>query len=297
VTVIRIRRDGAVNQITQLDQARIRELWSDPLLRFSNVLDGIFHEAVVVTESDSDARFYAAVADVLFAEDLAGTHKPHVMFTDGGGKARLPLVVKSLRLLGVPVKTVADFDIFNDEHPLAELVEAAGGKWADFEGDWRTVKNAVDSKKPELSTEEVSQQISAILTATKEKNFPVQAKRNIEQILRKSSAWAHAKTVGKTFVPSGGATQACERLLNRLRSSGIFVVEVGELEGFIRSIGGHATAWVAEAIQRNLKNDPELEGARKFARDIFRADTTTSASAAQQGVAALVGSASKKNRD
>lgn len=269
VTVVRIRRRGDVNDIRQLDHERIRALWSDPLLRYSNVLDGLFHEAVVVTESDSDARFYAAVADALFA-DGGDVTKPHVMFTHGGGKARLPMIVTSLRLLGVPVMTVTDFDVLNDEHPLRELVEATGGNWIDLESDWTAVKKAVDSKKPELSSEDVAKEISEILTTTSKQNaFPQESKRSIEKILRRSSAWAIAKTVGKPFVPSGTATQACERLLTKLRSQGIFVVEVGELEGFARSVGGHGPAWVTEAIQKNLKLDPELEDARRFVRSIF----------------------------
>lgn len=58
VRVIRIQREGDVNRVAQLNQAQIRELWNDPLLRYSNVLDGIFHQHVVVCESDGDCRFY-----------------------------------------------------------------------------------------------------------------------------------------------------------------------------------------------------------------------------------------------
>lgn len=255
VTVIRIQRDGEVNPVKQLDSVRLRELWSDSLLRYSNILDGLFHEVVVATESDSDARFYAAVTDALFVDAPSDVRKPDVMFTHGGGKNRLPLIVRSLRALGVPVKAVTDFDILNDEHPLAGLVEAAGGCWEDFKDDWRTVKHAVDSKKPDLSSEEVKEKISQILAAVGHDHFPQVSKRSIEQILRRSSAWAHARTVGIKFVPRGISTETCNRLLANLRACGIFVVEIGELESFVPSVGGHGPAWVNEVIQRGLRND------------------------------------------
>lgn len=285
VRVVRIRREGGINRITQLESTRIQALWSDPLLRYSNVLDGLFHEAVVVTESDADARFFAAIGDVLSDGNVPDLHKPDVMFTHGGGKARLPLIVRSLRLLGVPVKAVADFDILNDERPLRDLVEAAGGTWEDFEADWKAVKNAIDSKKPELSSNEVRKEVEAILAAVQDQYFPAASKRLIEQVLRRASPWAHARTLGKAFVPSGTPTQTCDRLLARLHDHGICVVEVGELEGFVRSVGGHGPAWVNEVLQKDLRNDPELETARLFVRGLFAAPELTKG-AAQPDVAA-----------
>jgi hypothetical protein len=65
VRVIRIRRVGDVNRVRQLEKDKIAELWGDPLLRYSNILDGLFHEKVIVCEADSDARFYSAVADTI----------------------------------------------------------------------------------------------------------------------------------------------------------------------------------------------------------------------------------------
>ncbi|MGH8362770.1 MAG: ATP-dependent nuclease, partial [Gammaproteobacteria bacterium] len=266
VQIVRIRREGNVNRITRLDNQRIRKLWSDPLLRYSNVLDGLFHEAVVVTESDSDARFYAAVSDALFEARSSAVRKPDVMFIHGGGKARLPMIVRSLRELGVPVKAAADFDILNAESPLAELVDAAGGKWDELKGDWMAVKKSVDSKKPDLSSEVVKKSISEILTGVTTPNFQLESKSVINKVLRKSSPWAHAKSIGKAFVPSGDSTQTCNRLLAKLREIGIFVVEVGELEGFFREVGSHGPSWVNEVLKRNLLMEPKLEDARTFVK-------------------------------
>ena len=104
ITVVRISRAGDANAIRRLDNNEVQTLWSDPLLRYSNVLDGLFHESVIVTESDSDARFYSAIMDALFSSDDSGNARPDTMFTNGGGKSRLPLIVSALRRVGVPVR-------------------------------------------------------------------------------------------------------------------------------------------------------------------------------------------------
>jgi hypothetical protein len=192
-----------------LDNHRIKELWGDPLLRHSNILDGLFHERVVVCEADSDCRFFAAVLDAVIASKSDDSKRPDLMFTHCGGKSRLPVVVRALREVDVPVNAVADFDVLSEEEPLKSIIGALGIDWASLQKDWQIVKSAVDSKKPDLSTEEVKNEILKVLTETSTQLFPSKAKIHIQAILRRSSAWAHAKSVGKSFVPPGDPSRAC----------------------------------------------------------------------------------------
>lgn len=270
IRVIRIRRNGDENTVRLLSNDRIKELWGNPLLRFSNILDGLFHESVVVCEADADCRFYAAVLDAALASKFDDEKRPDMMFTHCGGKARLSVVIKALREVDVPVRAVADFDVLSEEEPLKTIAESLGIAWAEIHPDWRIVKTAVDSKKPDLNTDDVKKEIGALLSAITQPTFPPSAKTDIQTILKRSSPWAHAKLVGKAFIPSGDPSKACERLLGKLRAGGLFVVEVGELEGYARTEGGHGPKWVNAVLTRELATDPELETARKFVRDLAR---------------------------
>lgn len=264
VRVIRIRRSGSTNTVRLLSNERIKELWGDPLLRYSNILDGLFHESVVVCEADADCRFYSAILDATVAGNTDDSKRPDLMFTHCGGKARLPVVIRALREVDVPVRAVADFDVLSEEEPLKTIAEALGIDWADIQPDWRQVKNAVDSKKPDLSTDEVRKEIGELLSAVTTTTFPPKTKAAIQTVLKRTSPWAHAKLVGKSFVPSGEPSKAVERLLSNLRAGGLHVVEVGELEGYVRTEGGHGPKWVNAVLTRELSTDPELEAARKF---------------------------------
>ncbi|MGP8173290.1 MAG: ATP-dependent nuclease [Terracidiphilus sp.] len=268
VRVLRLRREGNKNIASQLKNSQISLVWSDPLLRYSNILDGLFHERVVVCESDSDCRFYSAITDAIF--ESGGDRRPDIMFTHCGGKQRLPLIIRSLRGLEVPISIVTDFDVLNAESPLMEIVEAAGGQWKDVKPDWKVVKKAIDDKKPELSTGEVRREIESALNAVTGHVIPEATKKTIQDALRASSPWSTAKSVGIAFVPSGDASQAAKNLMNTLECIGIFVVPVGELEGFLRTESGHGPTWVANALKRNLRTDPELEDAKRFIRKIIR---------------------------
>ena len=82
----------------------------------------------------------------------------------------------------------------------------------------------------------------------------------VKQMVMRASlnAWATAKDVGKQFVPSGKATQAFDRLMASLQGYGIHVVEVGEVESFVKSVGNHGPKWVNEALKEDLNGDAEL---------------------------------------
>lgn len=264
--IIRIRRDGSINPVRVLNSADIESIWNDSLLRHSNILDGLFHSKVVICESDSDCRFYSAVLNAIY--DGQGVIAPDVMFVHCGGKHRIATVARALKKLGVPLTVVADFDVLADEQPLRAIVEELEGNWLDLEADWRLVKNSVDQKRPELETEDVKKEIESILANVGQRIFPQDAVRDLNKVLKRTSAWSLAKSVGKPFVPSGNPTQAYNRLQKTLKTLGLLIVEVGELEGFVRSIGNHGPKWVNEAMNLDLKNDVELDAARRFVAEM-----------------------------
>jgi hypothetical protein len=268
VRVIRIQRQDSVNRVRELDPQKVREIWKDPLLRYSNVLDGLFHDAVVLCESDSDCRFYAAVMDAI-REANPDQLRPDIMFTHCGGKTRLPMVVRALQALDVKIRVVTDFDVLNSDQPLRGVYEALGGLWSEIQKDWCGVKESIEQKKPELNADEVRKDIESILSRTTGSCFPSSAADEIRQVLNRSSPWSMAKSVGKSFVPSGDPTQKCDRLLSTLSAKGLHVVEHGELEGFDKSVGGHGPAWVNSVLAKNLLTDAHLEPARLFVKGII----------------------------
>ncbi|WP_036379780.1 ATP-dependent endonuclease [Muricauda sp. MAR_2010_75] len=264
--VIRIQRNGSINNVNTLNSAEINSIWGDSLLRHTNVLDGLFHSKVIICESDSDSRFYSAILSTVNEKKA----KPYsdTLFIQCGGKHRIPVVIKALKKLNVPVCTICDFDVLNDVNPLKSIIEESGGNWKDIEKEWKIVKAAIEAKRPELETKELKDEIDSIFDSVSEKNMPKEKISAITKSLKKASAWAHAKQVGESFVPNGQPTQAYKKLIKGLKSNNIFVVEVGELESFVKSVANHGPKWVNDVLIKDLKNDSELETARKFIEEI-----------------------------
>lgn len=264
--IIRIQRNEAINKVSVLNSADIKSIWGDSLLRHSNVLDGLFHSKVIICESDSDCRFYSAILLAIHEDDIS--FSPDILFIHCGGKHRMPIAIRSLKRLDVDVRVISDFDVLNDTNPLKQIYEELGGTWETIADDWKLIKDSIDKKRPELDKDEIKTKIMAILESC-ERIVPKEKVSEIEKIIRKASAWSTAKEVGKTFVPSGDPTQAYERVQTQLREKGLHIVEVGQLEGFCKSIGNHGPKWVNSVLEKDLKSDMELDIARKFVQSLI----------------------------
>lgn len=265
--IIRIQRDGSINRVSSLTSSDIDSIWNDSLLRYSNVLNGLFHSKVIICESDSDCRFFSAVFSAQF--DNTTSIAPDILFIHCGGKHRIPTAIKALKKLNVPIKVVSDFDVLNDTNPLKIIFEDLGGNWTDIENDWKIVKKEIEQKRPEFLTADVKKEIENTLNSTTDRIFPKEKINEIQRALKKASAWTEAKEVGKAYIPSGNATQAFERIQVKLKEKGFLILEVGELESFVKSVGNHGPKWVGDVLTKNLNTDTELEPARQFVKQFI----------------------------
>lgn len=278
--VVRIRREETSNVINELKPDDIRKVWSDSILRFSNVLDGLFHERVVICEGDADCRFYSAIL-AANADSDPTARRPDIMFTPSGGKQRVPKVAAALKSLGVPTSVVVDFDGLRDRGLLNRILDGLGQDWTPLEADWKYVANTLEQLSPPVTKEQVRRQINEILDSVNSSDLPDTATDKIADTLKAVSPWAAPKRSGLHALPSGQPIEVARRLLEGLRARGLFVVDCGELERFAPSIGGKSS-WIAKVLEKDLRADPELAAARKFVADIaafsppgdFRPDRT-----------------------
>ena len=168
VTIVRLKRSGGNNQASVLADAAVKTLWSDPLLRYSEVLSGLFHDAVVVCESDADCRYYAAVRDNMFPDGGAGSRRAELLFTHCGGKARLAVVVKALRAVRVPVIVIADFDVLRESKIIKAITNESGGEWDSLETSHNVLSAALQSGAKQPSRTAVKEAFNARLDAATE---------------------------------------------------------------------------------------------------------------------------------
>ncbi len=226
VNVVRVVRDGNLNRLAQLPPEEIQIVWADPVLRYSNVLQGLFHRQVVVCESDGDCRFFGAALDDLAQATGRRSIADDVLFVPGGGKQRVAAIARALGRLNVTSRAIVDFDVVRERTTLRGIVESVGGTWSD-----------------EVNTDYVTMM------------QPVQQQGLLEQV----------KVQGLAAVPAGEPNAAGQRLLATLSTMGVHVVHVGEMEGFDRTQSLHGAAWVSNAIEAGVhKSEPVRDFVEPF---------------------------------
>ena len=268
VRIVRLRRMGDVNHVKELSKERTKSVAKDTLARFSRVFDGIFFEHVIICEADADCMFYQSV---LSLPSFSGDRRPDALFVHAAGKHRMAKIAETLRSLDVPVSVIADIDILNEEGTFKDLFEKLGGKWEEVQTHWKAVRDAVVSRRPPRNAEQVVGLIQTELEGIARKgNFPKEQERAIKQVFKDASPWGAMKSSGRNALPPGEATRHFDQLCEKCSDHRLWIVQVGELEGFCRSVGSHGPRFVEKVLEeRDMEADPELEEARDFVNQVW----------------------------
>ncbi|MBR0908004.1 ATP-dependent endonuclease [Bradyrhizobium liaoningense] len=269
VRIIRIQRDGAVNRVKELSKTKTAAIVNDTLARYSRVFDGIFYQHVVICEADADCLFYSSI---LNTKAISGDRRADVLFIHTSGKHRMAQLAETLRQLDVPVSVIADIDLFKEENTCKQLFETMGGHWSDVSNNFKALKTAVEQRRPPMNAEQVTGLLRDKLNDVGGTgDFPKSKEREIKAVFKGISPWDDVKRAGRSAVPAGQAIRHYDDLLAKAAAIGLWIVPVGEIEGFCRSIeGGHGPGFVAKVLEeRNLETDPELKDAREFVSMIW----------------------------
>jgi hypothetical protein len=269
VRIVRIQRDGSINRVKELSKEKTSAIANDTLSRYSKVFDGLFYQHVVICESDADCLFYNSLLNL---KSISGDRRADVLFIHTAGKHRMAQLAETLRDLDVSVSVIADIDLLHEENAFRKLFETLGGDWPKVEGNFRSIKSSVEQRRPPLNAEQVAGLVrDSLIGIGGVGDFPRSAEVNIKRIFKTLSPWDDLKRAGRAALSSGQTIKHFDELVSKCSGVGLWIVPVGELEGFCRSIdGGHGPGFVAKVLeQRSLESDPELNEARDFVGAIW----------------------------
>jgi AAA domain, putative AbiEii toxin, Type IV TA system len=265
VRILRLRREGNQNVVTEASADVIRELWEKPVLRYSNALEGIFHEQTIICEDDSDCRLINSVADYL--ANLAEDQWLDTAYVPTGGKHGIPKVASVLRQIGVPVKAVFDLDFLSEKALVQSTVVAFGGIWSNFEAIWARLDAAVRKGNKPKSIPEIKLEMKAIIDGSKEAELP---RGSIQEAMKQGSPWSAVKQHGISGIPNGDAQKDFATLRDSLECLGIYLIHVGEIENFCPELGLHGPKFVTKLLTEKPLGDEGLSELHKFVTRVHK---------------------------
>lgn len=218
LNIVRLTYKNGIATSRILAKEKILHLMRHPLLRSTGVLNGLFFEAVIVTEADSDRAFYQEINERLLAEnDSRGI--TNCLFLNAQNKQTVWEIVKPLRDLGIPAAGIVDIDVLKE-----------GGKVF--------TKLLDGSFIPNLN----------------HKSFHNQRKEIYDLLNSTEKKW---KIEGGISVLKSEDFEASQNFLDQLREYGVFVVKSGEVEFWLKhlAVGGHGSQWLI-SIFSEMGEDP-----------------------------------------
>lgn len=244
--IVRITREGDTNYFSILDNERIGEVWNDPLLKYSNIMSSLFHKVVVLCESDSDCKMYSIVES--FIKRTEGRYS-EALFIHCGGKHRMAKIITSMRLLNIDIRLIPDIDILNDQTIFRNTIEAYGIDWSDIQSDYNIIVSNLHSAKEKINRNDARTTINRILDSSENRDLVKCEIENIRSAISTISKWDNLKSAGVSAIPAGAATISFRKIEKILRAKRIYIVQVGELEGFVKEVGGHGPSWVNNVLE------------------------------------------------
>ena len=255
IKIVRITRSEDVNDFSILNNSDFSKVWDDPLLRYSNIMSSLFHKTVVLCESDSDCKMYSILEGHIKQKDQTYSE---TLFIHCGGKHRMAKIITALRALKIQLKLIVDMDVLNDETVFKGIVEVFGIDYSTIKSDYNNIASNLHSSKEHINRNIVKVTINKILDSSTNSDLSKPELKEIREIISTISKWDSIKRSGASALPAGDASASFRKIDQLLRENGIFIVPVGELECFIKDVGGHGPDWVNRVIETYTNLDDEI---------------------------------------
>ncbi|KTE17058.1 hypothetical protein ATE71_03480 [Sphingopyxis sp. H115] len=250
-------RDVQILRLTQTDSgfhsrliqsSDLEEITKDSLLSSARVLDGLFYRGVVIAESDSDVAIYRRVLEQI---DESGS----IHFLNAYGKSAAIKMTDPYRNMGTGHAVIVDFDILRDGSEFRRLVEALGGAWSSYEGDYQRLMDdieAADRPEDRLAAADIAiQEMLAIVRSDRLPRDRFNALRYpLRSVKDKASAWSELKRLGREGLTLGGRA-LFDNIEAECARIGLFIVPCGEREAWLPGIVDYSrnkSAWTEAAL-------------------------------------------------
>ncbi|WP_169718862.1 ATP-dependent nuclease [Corynebacterium sputi] len=267
VSFLRLNRVEHDLDINIVDMGLIESAKAGSLVRYSPLLDTLFHKLTIVVEGESDAIFFSAAFSHMLEDSPSELQisPSDILILPCGGKAAQSIVLDLVRKMGSKAAVICDFDIFSDDGQFRSIWEAAGNNWSGVNEQYRSFSNFVDenSLAPEsaeliLSLKEVVDSISADSGIHNS-----QIKKQVSDVISFPSPWKAYKSHGVEAVVGEFPYEGIDDLLGLCLEKGIAINPYGELESFARFKQGFEckknSNWPKFAIEKDLHKLNEVQ--------------------------------------
>lgn len=243
VDIYRLNRNGDDTTFKLIPPDATENLAKSPMLSSQRVLEAIFHKAVIVCEADADRIVYQTVSTLHH-------NNQEILFVYSHNKQTLKDVASLLIATQIPVGVISDIDLLNDETDFKNLFRAVTQTEASPEilAIRKEIAASVDNSSEQQALDNLKINIEEFLEQlnNSEHSFGG-AKGALNRIRKETSKWSFPKKKGIEGFDDQIQPKVLQ-LINELNQKNIFILPVGELEGWMDLETSRKNNWIVKAL-------------------------------------------------
>lgn len=243
VNIQRLNRTKNNTSFSSIETNIVKQFTSDPILSSQRVLDSVFQKAVVVCEADTDRMIYKIVAD-----KIKPSHE--ILFIHSHNKQTIPTIVKTLKKCFVPVYSIVDIDIFHEDREYNDILIAHEiDLLQEHKQTQSEVKAFVNNNKHDKDVKKDLRAMLDLLIIDIGADVDITTlKAKIGKLNKLFSNWHKFKKSGVDFISDVSIKKKLTELIAYLKTKNLYVVDVGELEGWIPGEHAKGKNWINHAV-------------------------------------------------
>jgi hypothetical protein len=272
--IVRLVRRGEDFEAHVVQSATLADALKRPAARAESMLDGIFSQAVVVLEADTDRTVYQAALETLREEIPLD-----IYFATVGGSGGIADTCHLYRTLRIPIAAIADLDLLVDRERLKQVLTR-------LVDDDTIVRPLVDRAAdigdriklipPTVTPVEVQCRLKGVLSAEMDwsKKHDTAVAVQLRKIANDLDRMKRLKRGGIASLPLD-LQEAAKKIIEDLSRCGLFLVPVGELEqwlahGEVSVSKENKWGWANAAAAYILGAGPRDNGVWQFVKGVAR---------------------------
>lgn len=269
IKIIKINRNENNNEFHVIDNESISRIANDKNLKYSNILNGLFYNTVVLCENESDCKFYSAILEYLDSNIYQ-----NILFCAVGGKDQFKIIIPLLQKLEINYKIIADLDLIDNRENLKKLLNSIEeNKYDQISESHNNFLNLFEKETDNQIKKQKTIKEEILKLFTKDDYMSEETANKIKLTLKNISHLKLLKNTGKSCLPAGKCTMEYDKIIQFLNMNNIYVVECGEIERFITQIDGHGNNWVEKVFTTYpLLEESVYYDVKEFIKKIFKLD-------------------------
>lgn len=253
VDIYRLNRTKNNTSFNMISATATKSLFENSLLSSQRVIESVFYRGVVICEADADRAVYQSVATINHnsSEDVLFIHSQNLQ--------TLHIVAKLLKDANIPVAMIADIDALSQEGDLCNMVKSVSDSYDTLSKIMearRLIAKSVNGKTDDERLDDLLDEVKRLESELVEKLHSIDgAKSALNRVYASIKPWREVKENGIEGFDSTIRAEV-SGLLVKLKELGIFIVPVGELEGWIKMESEvRKKRWIVQALAQIHKGD------------------------------------------